>query len=172
MLALEELAKTWQTAKGTLRILRRLSETVSSFRPVPNPPPLQPMNLDLSLFKPFGPGFCLKWQTIISEWSTNPTYRDLYGTIAIPPLESTQTHVNDGAMMGSLSSAMTPGMLDSGQMLGREGSLNGNGEGESFELSAPSMMSNILEGLSADSLYSSGNWFLQMNMPAEITGPR
>ena len=146
-LSLLELSKTWQTAKGSLRFLQRLQETVSTFRPVPNPPPLQPQSMEWSLFEPFGDTFCPKWQIIMAEWSANPTYRDtssLGGSASkYSSMEWTNIDTNNGV-----------------SQLDENGTVRADLE-TGFDLSPPSMMSNMLENLSADTLYSNGNWFLQ-----------
>jgi hypothetical protein len=106
--------------------------------------------MDWSLFEPFGDGFCAKWKTIIEESPSNPTFRDMSGLADLAPVYN-NIEGNDFAARADAS----PGM-----MLGEN--VDGTtGLGGGFDLSPPSMMSNMLESLSADMLYSCGNWFLQ-----------
>lgn len=147
-LTLEELSKTWQTAKGTLKILNRLYESISLIKSVPDPPPLDPGNLDMSLFEPFGPDFCQKWRIVVSNSSINPRYHELEQTSV-----AGDGDVNDHDVSGESNPHWIRSVQDNGGAMTVGLS----------ELSPPSIMSSMFEGVSADSLYSYGNWFLEDN---------
>ncbi|KAH7327531.1 hypothetical protein BKA65DRAFT_510761 [Rhexocercosporidium sp. MPI-PUGE-AT-0058] len=141
-LFLAELAKTWQTAKGTLRILHRLQESVSMFKNVPDPPPLVIGDFDTSLLEPFSTDLSRKWPIIIAESAVNPKYRDI-------------TAMTRGRAE-KVGSCGLNGGTDSELWLGDDTAPIGQ-----VDLSPPSIMSNMFEGISRDSLYSYGNWFLE-----------
>jgi hypothetical protein len=63
--ALEELAHTWHTAKGSLRILRKAQSIVASRPSNSTAIPIKTHPDYLSYFSPFGEGFCSKWSLLI-----------------------------------------------------------------------------------------------------------
>lgn len=149
-LSLAELSKTWQTAKETLRVLQRLQDTISTFRPCANPPPLLPEGLDWGLFEHFGSDFCPKLQIIADNWATNPTYRDTSGGEAAGPTGDSIPK-DDGR---SASQAEAP-------LSGAHSDVLQWGSFEDVGTSPQSLMANLLHDLSAGTLYDGEDWFLQ-----------
>ena len=86
--ALEELSRTWHTAKGSLRILRRAQQIMIRHQPT------QPLKLEskpeaLSYFEPFSQDFCGKWGLLMpmmrnSVQHTSSTFPDIQGDFRLP----------------------------------------------------------------------------------------
>lgn len=144
-LSLTELSKTWQTAKGTLGVLRRLQETVSAFRQSTCPAQLRCDEVDWALFKPFGLDFCSRMRIVIDNAVSNPTFRE-------HPETERATGAGDAALSANTHMAV----------LSANDEFQWDSQQHVAENTSPqSLMANLLQDLSSESLFNGEDWFLQ-----------
>lgn len=150
-MSLEELSKTWQTAKETLRVLQRLQDTVSAFHQSPDPPPLRLDGLNWALFQPFGPSFSSKTKIVLDNLANNPTFRDVSGVSNFDANSNSNNSTDVPVFSGAL------GNKSMGNDVCKWNGQDGQPEGESPQ----SLMANLLQDLSAESLFSGEDWFFR-----------
>lgn len=148
-LSLEELAKTWQTAKESLRVLQSLQEAVSAFPRASNPAPLQADDLLWQLFRPFGPSFSTGAQVISDNWEQNPTFLDNMASNRTMQIGSEQSN-SAGASAFSLGLAAAPTLSTEGVDPLAE---------PAVDFSPQTMMDNVLQDILAQSHFSGEDWF-------------
>ena len=129
---------------------------MSAFRQSPKPPPFQPEGLDWGLFKPFGPSFSCKMQTILDNSSTNPTFSD---TRAGAAGGAPQNVNGEGAEGGDMSSLLL-GTADSLYPGGEADGAAGQGT-SAVSLSPQTLMDNVLQDLLAESHFCGEDWFFR-----------
>lgn len=152
-LSLEELSRSWQTAKESLRVLQSLREAVSAFPRMANPAPLQPDDLLWQLFQPFGTSFSTTAQVISEHWEKNPAFVD-----ASAPDNTMQTvsRQNDTAstvtfQLGTADPSFSASAVDS----------LGSTEDAPVDFSPQTVMDNVLQDILAQSHFCGEDWFFR-----------
>jgi hypothetical protein len=149
-LSLEELSKTWQTAKESRRVLQSLQEAASAFPRPTDRAALQPDEKMWRLFQPFGTSFSNGAQVIADQWEKNPTFLD--PSAPESNIQTSSDNSNCGAGMADFTLGLA-GSIATNQL--------GDEVGDAVDFSPQTMMDNVLQDIMAQSHFSGEDWFFR-----------